>query len=100
MDINSDEVDQIRARLVSISDELRTLAADDFAAKHQLNVEADELRRQLGQFSDGDSEIQRRWADRSARKGSHTTDDSVEAAKAAIVSPGEGGGEGGGGMGC
>ena len=88
---STDEAQPIRSRLVAIADELRIVAADDFATKHRLNVEADELRRRLEQLADGDSETLHRWADRAARKGSHEMDHEREAAKAAIVSPTEGG---------
>jgi pyocin large subunit-like protein len=91
--INDRSPTWIRTRLVEIDDELRSLAADAFAAKHPLNVEADALRRALSDGADGESaSILTTWADRAARKGAHSVDDGVEAAKAAIVSPGEGGG--------
>lgn len=85
---------RIRQRLGEITDELRGLSSTDFVGKHQLNVEADALKRELSQLSElgDDSEIRRRWAERAARKSSHTADDDVEAAKAAIVSPNESGG--------
>jgi hypothetical protein len=71
----------------------RVLPSDDFAVKHQLNTEADALRRQLSKLGDGDPDTLRQWAERSAGKPLHTLDDGVEAAKAGIVSPIEGGGE-------
>jgi hypothetical protein len=83
--------DRIRQRLVEVSDELRGLQPSDFASKHRLDKEADTLRRQLAEFG-GDSEIQRQWAERAARKSSHTVVGDVEVAKAAIVSPHESGG--------
>ncbi len=86
------EVNNVRQRLVAISDELRALADDDFGGKHRLNVESDELRQRLAQLSDGDSQVLKDWADRAGRKNSHTPDDDLEAAKAALVSPIEGGG--------
>ncbi len=90
--IVSDETPgRIRQRLGEISDELRSLSSTDFADRHRLNTEADELRRRLSGPGDG-SEMRRRWAERAARKALHTTDDDVEAAQAAIVSPNESGG--------
>ncbi|MEM7340788.1 MAG: hypothetical protein AAF467_19180 [Actinomycetota bacterium] len=86
------ELDRIRRRLVAIDDELRALAVDDFAGKHRLNVEADGLRKQLRALEGDDSAVLAEWADRAARKSSDTADDDVEAAKAAIPSPSEGGG--------
>jgi hypothetical protein len=68
-----------------------------FAAKRLLNVEADALRRSLVDISSAESATTLTdWASRAARKGAHTRDDRLEAAKAAIVSPIEGGGGGGG----
>ncbi len=90
----SDETsDRLRQRLVAISDELRGLPGNDFAGKHRLNKEADTLRQQLSDLG-GDSETLRQWADRAARKSSHTVDDDVEAARAGIISPNESGGSG------
>lgn len=83
--------DQIRLRLGEISDELRALPSTDFESKHRLNTEADTLRGQLSELGQ-DSDVSRQWAERAARKSSHTADDDVEAAKAAIVSPIEPGG--------
>ncbi len=82
-------VDRIRRRMIEIADELQSLAADDFSARHALNVEADGLRRQLQSLVADEVGTLAAWAERAGRKGSHTED--VEAAKAAIVSPGEGG---------
>ena len=82
----------VRRRLVVIADELEELARDDFAAKHRLNLEADELRLLLAQSSEKDDELLKSWASRAGRKGGHTVD--VQAAKAAISSPLEGGGGG------
>lgn len=83
--------DQVRQRLVEISDELRRLSSTDFAGRHRLHSEADTLRRKLSELGGG-SDTRRRWAERAARKASHTVDDEVEVAKAAIVSPTESGG--------
>lgn len=82
----------IRTRLLAIDDERRSLAPDDFGAKHLLNVEADGLRRALTAITAGESaSVLTNWAARAGRKGAHTRDDTVERAKAAIVSAGEGG---------
>ncbi len=83
--------DELRRRLVEIDDELRSLPADAFAEKHKLNVEGDLVRSQLPNTTDDPTASA--WAERAGRKGSHTVDDEVEAAKAAIVS--SGGGDGG-----
>lgn len=88
-----DALTAARIRLGEISDETRLLEDDDFRAKHDLNVEADDLRRVLAEGSHKDAEAMlRSWADRSARKNGHTADIELERAKAAIVSPIEGGG--------
>lgn len=89
--VNS-QPDQIRRRLVAIDDELRALPVDDFENKHRLSVEADGLRAQLRSLDEGDSGVLAQWADRAAKKSGHTADDDVEAAKAAIPSPTDGGG--------
>jgi len=80
----------VRRRLVAIADELEELARSDFVAKHRLNLEADELRLLLSQSPEKDDALLKAWANRAGRKGAHTVD--VEAAKAAISSPMEGGG--------
>ena len=91
--MNDDSLTSARKRLGEISDELRSLPADDFSGKNRLSIEADALRRQLTNSSDTDAEATlRSWAERSGRKGAHTSDDDLERAKAAIVSPMEGGG--------
>ena len=85
--------EEIRRRLVEIDDEVRSLPATDFPAIHRLRSEADGLRRQLSELAgDGDDATLRAWSDRAGRKGSHETDDELEQAKAAIVSPMESGG--------
>ena len=84
---------QIRRRLGEISDEVRALPDDDFSGKNQLGLEADSLRRQLAADADSDSAaVLNSWAGRAGRKGAHMPDDEVNAARAGIVSPGEGGG--------
>lgn len=79
-----------RRRLIEISDELQAVDALDFEAKHLLNTEADDLRRRLASLTGDDTDARARWAERAGRKGQHT--DSPEAARASIISPGEGGG--------
>lgn len=91
--MSDESTDRDRQRLVEISDELRDLPGDDFAGKHRLNKEADILRGRIAELGGG-SEILQQWAERSARKQSHTVDDDVESARAAIVSPNESGGAG------
>lgn len=87
---------RIRTRLVELDDARRALAPDDFAAKHLLNVEVDTLRWSLANTSNAESaSTLTNWAGRAGRKGAHTRDDRLEAAKAAIVSPIEGGSAGG-----
>lgn len=74
----------------------RALAPDDFAAKHLVNVDVDTPRRSLADMSNAESaSTLTNWAGRAGRKGAHTRDDRLEAAKAAIVSPIEGGSAGG-----
>ena len=90
--MSDSSAERIRQRLVQLTDELRALPADDFASKHRLHSEADQLRRQLSERGRDSDDTLRQWADRAARKATHTVDDDVEAARAAIVSPGEGGG--------
>lgn len=75
----------IRARLGEILDEIATLPADEFAAKHRLNTEADGLRRELSSL-DQDADTERAWAERAGRKASHSVDHEFEARKAQIVS--------------
>lgn len=89
--MSTDSPDDIRRRLGEISDELRGLADDDFAGKYTLNKEADELRSQLEEFDDDTCDTKARWADRSARKGSHSVDYELEAQKARLIQSGEGG---------
>lgn len=84
--IPSDTIEALRQRLVAIDDELRAMADDDFAAKHRLNTEADELRAQLAELSDDDTDARKRWAGRAGRKGGHTVDPLV--VKGSISSPG------------
>jgi hypothetical protein len=93
--MTADPMTSVRRRLGEISDQLRSLPDDAFSAKNQLSIEADALRRQLTDWFGTDTEAtMSRWADRSARKGTHTADDDLERAKAAIVSPIESGGSG------
>lgn len=69
-DLNAAEPDEIlRLRLVQISDELGALPDDAFAEKHELNVEADEVRAALREYEGDQSEKLDEWAKRSARKG-------------------------------
>lgn len=91
--MTDDPVAAIRVRLVEISDELRALPDTDFSGKHKLNLEADALRQQLAeQSAEGSEETLSRWADRSGRKTSHTPDEDLERAKAALIQPSDGGG--------
>ncbi len=53
-----------------------------------MNTEADHLRRHISELGSGQSDTLRRWAEKAARKASHTVDDDVEAA---IISLSEGG---------
>lgn len=78
-------------RLLEIADELKALDPGDLAARHRLNSEADELRALPAEAS-RDPDTARRWAERAGRKGTHAED--VEANRASIVSPSEGGGAG------
>lgn len=83
---------EIRLRLMNIGIELGGLATDNFAGKHALNLEADELRRRLSETSDKDDELLKSWASRAGKKNAQVVDDNVEFAKALIQSRGEGGG--------
>ena len=91
---DGDEASVIRGRLVIIADELRVSADDDFATKHRLNTEADELRQRLSELTDDDATraTMESWATRSGRKNAQQTDYDVEAAKARMDKSGEGGG--------
>lgn len=83
---------QLRARLVTIDDELRCLAADAFAAKYALQSEADTHRQLLRLLLESDlDDASRDWADRAGRKGTHSVNEDEQRAAAAIVSAGEGG---------
>lgn len=70
-------------RLAHISDELGALPPDAFAAKHALNVEADELRSALGEIDGDQSETLAEWAERAGRKGIPVSDE--EALRVAVV---------------
>lgn len=82
--------DWLRRRLVELADEVAALDAADFAEKHRLNTEADELRKELAVLSERDAPARAAWAERAARKQSHEVDPAV--AEAVISSPIEGGG--------
>lgn len=69
----------LRTRLVQISDELAVLAPDAFAAKHELNLEADEARRALSELTGDESAALDAWAERAARKGIPKTDAELHA---------------------
>lgn len=87
-----DPARELRRELVEIDDAVRALPSDDFAGIHALRSKADKLREHLAQIVETEqSTTLARWADRAGRKGTHSVDDDVEQAKAAIVSPGEGG---------
>lgn len=64
--------EQIQRRLVEISDDLRKLEHDDFMGKHRLYAEADELRSHLAELESDQPDASSQWADRAARKASHT----------------------------
>jgi len=78
--------EDLRRRLVEIDDELRELPSDAFARKHELNTEGDNNRKLLADAlapelrAIGDD-----WADRSARKASHTANADELAAKASMA---------------
>lgn len=60
----------VRRRLVEISDELSGLDPMAFAAKHELNLEADQLRNRLSSLIGSEMEAaNREWSDRSGRRG-------------------------------
>lgn len=76
MDLDNASPSQIlKMRLVHISDELRALPSDAFAEKHELNVEADEIRNLLREVEGDQSEMLAKWAERAAGKGIPMTDD-------------------------
>ena len=79
----------LRLRLVQISDELRALPADAFAEKHELNLEADEVRKALSEYEGDQSEKLNEWAERAGRKGLVLSDEeqlalAIEQAKGAV----------------
>lgn len=81
MDMDAASPQQIlKMRLVHISDELRALPADAFAEKHELNLEADEIRKALSEVEGDQSEALAKWAERAGRKGIPMTDDEQRAA--------------------
>ncbi len=84
----ADQPNELRRRLVEIDDEIRALPTDAFAARYELDKERDLLRTQLAELVESElGPVAEQWAERSGRKGSHTTDYDVERAKAAIPSP-------------
>lgn len=84
--------DSLRLRLVEIDDELRSLAPDAFAEKHELLTEGDRHRKMIAELLGSDLDAATsEWAIRASRKGTHTVDEAEMAAKAAIVSSGDGG---------
>ena len=89
----SDEI--LRMRLVQISDELGALPDDSFAEKHELNVEADEVRAALREYEGDQSEKLNEWAERAGRKGIPLTDQ--EQLEQAVVQTRGSVGEGGAG---
>ena len=78
-------------RLVHIADELAALDADAFAEKHELNLEADELRRALKEVEGNQSEALRGWTERAARKVESKTDLELAAEGAVRANGGAGG---------
>ena len=83
---NAEPAEILRMRLVQIDDELRGLPADAFAAKHELNLEADEVRKALAEVEGDQSEALDEWNKRSARKSTHEID--PEVAKAVVQTKG------------
>ena len=70
LDLDNASPEQVlKMRLVHISDELAALASDAFAEKHELNLEADEIRNALSQIEGDQSAVLDRWAERAGRKG-------------------------------
>jgi len=76
--MDSPTADELRRRLAEIADEVRALADDDFARRHQLLSESDECRAALS-IADGPAseEAAKEWAERAGRKGSHEVDAEV-----------------------
>lgn len=90
--VTAPSADSLRHRLAEIHAELAALPPDAFGEKHDLNIEADQLRQaQRDLMQDRLDEASDDWAERAARKGSHTQDENLDAAKAALIQPGEGG---------
>lgn len=75
----------LRRRLVEISGELSGLGPMAFAAKHQLNLEADQLRNQLAVLVGSEMDkANKEWAERAGRKNAQDIDE-VEASAIAVV---------------
>ncbi len=80
--------EELRRRLVQIDDEIRALASDAFAEKHELNTEADELRSELAaQLGPAMDAASADWAERAGHKGTHSVNEDEKIAQAGIVSP-------------
>ena len=88
---NASSAQILRMRLVHIADELAALDADAFAEKHELNLEADELRRALKEVEGDQSEALRGWTERAARKVESKTDLELAAEGAVRANGGAGG---------
>ncbi|MCP3939698.1 MAG: hypothetical protein GY708_30510 [Actinomycetia bacterium] len=92
--MNQQNAENLRKRLVEIGDELRDVASNDFARRHELLTESDVVRAALDEEVGEDlGEAAAEWAERAGHKGSHEVD--YEARKGAIVSPIEPGGNSG-----
>lgn len=85
MDSERQTPEDIRRRLVQISDELSALDSMAFADKHALNLEADQLRSDLSALIGSDMEqANNEWAERAGRKNAQNPDED-EAAGAGIA---------------
>ncbi len=84
--------DEIRRRLVEIDDEVRALATDEFARRHELLTESDRCRTALlAEVGDEVDAANKRWADRAGHKGEHEVDYEVLKGLTISATP-EGGG--------
>lgn len=85
MDEQRQSPEDVRRRLVEISDELAGLDSMAFAEKHALNLEGDQLRNELSEMIGSEmDQANSEWAERAGRKGAQNIDQG-EASRAAIV---------------